>query len=160
MWYDNITFATVKARNNAVVMNAKKGMYGFLRPASFDDFKASNSYVVENGILVQAGFPLQPLTDFICIIPHVGQATNRSGEITLAYAIEYKTSNTMLDVSNMRCVPEVFESAVLKTAKMTQWHENPTHLKDIANFIKNVASKVVEYGPQAMNLAKVIGTFF
>lgn len=155
-WYDVATFDEMAKRNDAYNGKAKDGIYGFLRPSDEKDFERSKSYRLKNGVLANVGYPLMPEGDYLGFCVSIDKKEDRSGRITLSFALDFSTTDTWRPISADRIDPKIFKDAILATARLPQFHENPLHLKDIFAFIKKAANKVVEYGPQAMNIARMV----
>jgi len=125
--------AAVQSSNDSALMNASTGLYGFLKPMDTSDFDFIDLYETNaQGTLVNAGYHLDGNPSYMCIAVASPTGVSTSGTWTLRYCIEYSSRDTWrnLDIS---CMPdETARRALDRTRYVSQFHENPKHLADVA----------------------------
>lgn len=137
-------FDSVSSALGATTMDVKKGMYGFLKPTQPDDYniKGSFDYDLVQRVPVGCTFKLECDSDYLVVYPEINIAGGRDGYWSLAYTIEYLTTDVFREIEHAECPVASYESAIQALVSIPQWHENKTHFKDIVKKIKDFASKV------------------
>jgi len=143
--------------NKAGKMTVEKGMYGFLKPSSPDDFNMRNfaGYNL-NGQLETVWFDLDSTTQYIVFNSNILDEKGRDGYFTFCTSIEFKTEDQwheqkVSDQNNL-----LFERSMSLIRDLEQYHENPFHMKDIMAGARNVVAKILQYGPKVMEIAKLL----
>jgi hypothetical protein len=143
-----------------MVGKASRGIYGFIKPRSEESFEYKTYWTCGKLGVLDSRYPLEEEEDYLVVIAVVLQAEGRSFLVTLDSQIEFPTDNQWKETKVPMASREVIDSAMKCLRKVPTWHENPTHLKDIAakigNVLKNIISGVVKYGPTALSVAKTI----
>lgn len=150
---------TVKGSHSSDI---RRGLHGFLKPTQPEDFRIqAYSEIDDSGNFVDSFYPLDNRGAFLCIamsIPSPGQGND--GYITLRYGIEYLSQDTWASTGPSDVPDEAFKMALGYLRTLDQFHENPVHLKEIWNKIKNGAKKAVSFlvntGPKIINGVKQV----
>jgi len=151
---------SISNRQGSSRMKLATGMYGFLKPTQPSDFAMLEDYEVSLGLILDSSFRLDHQSDFLLLYQNAAVPEGRDGYITLAYGLEYGTT----DVWRVRATPNANEAAYREAMAIVkglpQWHENPLHWKDIWGGIKSagrtIANGIIEYGPTAMQMSKML----
>jgi len=159
-------FESVGGSLNAVTMDVKKGMYGFLKPSQPDDynFKGNFDYDPVNGCPIGGTFLLECDSDFLVIYPQINVSGGRDGYWSTCFTIEYLTTDVFREVGHSNVPVDSYEAAITALVGIPQWHENKTHFKDIVKKIQDFASRaaqrIMKYAPLitgAVSAAKLAG---
>jgi hypothetical protein len=149
---------------------AKTGAYGWLRPDSPSSMEMKNSFTVSNGRIVTTAYNIVPEEDFLLLylrIPNPGTGASslnnpQSGTYKISYAFEYSTTNRWLSTGFAEHILNLDERVLTALTKIDQFHENPFHLSDIFNgirdFISKGASAIVKYAPAVTKVAQAVGS--
>jgi len=162
-WFTLTSFAVIGGLDKAKLQqfDAKKGIYGFIRPSDQKDFDYYDSDFMFDGLgnLVKLSFSIVPKSPIIILFVKGGEgATSQSGKWISYDAIEFLTTNQLYNLASPLNEPEEFQAAVSATKKIAQFHENPLHLKEIGGAIAKVAELIMKYGPMVMQGAETIGS--
>lgn len=143
-WQNYSTFDSCSLRQDSITMSADKGIYGFVKPASPEDFDLT-AYWITNaaGTLLDSFYPIQPKSNFIGITLQV-EVTAFSGYWSTNASIEYTTGNRFLDVETSQFQPDEFDEALNNLRQIPVWHENPTHLMQILAQAMNATNRVAK----------------
>jgi len=163
-WYQYALggFSKLSQTNGSSTCDANKGIYGFLKPASFDDFAWREEFVWDSSfeVLADSFFDLQPQGDYLIIATNIAVSTSNSGLWTQASHVEYQSDDTWRALAEPSQDEALFAQAIKIAALTKQWHENPLHWDDIWNSIKSFGSKVlggiVKYGPTVLKGASML----
>jgi len=158
-------FSEMASAEGATQIAADNGMYGWLRPTQTKDFDIRSTWSVdETGQLTDCWYPILPDSEGIYITSMISQPDAREGYLTVAWGIEYQTTDVWraTEVPSVRA--QAWTDAVEVVSSMSQWHENPLHLTDIVKGVVNGARHVVEgilqYGPKVLTAAGSLSKLF
>lgn len=146
-------FDSVAGALGATTMDVKKGMYGFLKPTQPDDYNVKGSFDYDSAQRTPIGcvFKLECDSDYLVVYPEINIQGGRDGYWSLAYTIEYLTTDVFREIAHAECPVGSYEAAIMALVTIPQWHENKTHFKDIVKKIKDFAARVStqiqRYGP-------------
>jgi len=154
--YDNV--ASV---NGSVALEAKNGIYGYMKPTKPSDFDLQ-SYLqfAASGVFGDSTWPLKERTSYLCVCMELITPQSRSGYWTLAAGVEYETNDVWRQKGNAMVSPDAYSEALLFLKSATQFTENPMHFGKIWGSIKKTASKVgravEKYGPSVLKGAAAL----
>jgi len=144
-------FGPLSRSQGAYTIPAQRGLYGFLKPSKPDDFNFISHIDTSNGVVVDCSYPLKPKSSYLAIYSSISDPSGLDLYWTAAWSIEYLTSDVWREISASTISPESCMKALEMLRGAQQWHENPKHLSEIWNAIKNTAKKVIggitKYGP-------------
>jgi hypothetical protein len=162
----------VSAFPGAQQLVSDKGIYGWLKPAELSDFTlydiAGSMGAPPGPSALIAGANLWSVSDsadYILVFLDVVSAQIESlpkgcllGTWTLAYAGEFETDDQWHPkLAPSMATPE-FEILLKTVATCPQWMENPSHGKNILDFVGSAAPALGSmFGPQGAALGGVIG---
>lgn len=128
-------------------MDIRRGMHGFLKPTQPEDFRIqAYSEIDDLGNFVDSFYPLDNRGSFLVFAmaaPGAGQGNE--GYLTLRYGIEYLTQDTWASTGPADVPDEAFKEALGYLRNLDQFHENPSHFKEIWKKIKEGAKKVFNF---------------
>lgn len=137
---------------------AKNGMYGFLKPTQMRDFDYCKDVTQYPGGIVKARFPIVQTSAFLAMGASIELPGGRQGYLTISNGLEYETSDTWRPVQSPTLKKEDFEAGSEALARLVQFHENPKHLAELWEQIKNavpkVAQGILKYAPYVMQMAE------
>lgn len=150
-------FDTISGSNGAKTLPLEKGIYGFLKPTTQDDFDMKEPFSVSNGVVVGADYDLLPKHDYLVVIATTPQTSDNSYPggntyTTACWGVEFRTNDVWFV-----CMPPAMSSAAFARdieaiKNVDQWHENPFHFSDIFNFLKGAGKSVLKYSPTVLSL--------
>jgi len=158
-WKDLIGDATaVSSYRLSDMRQINNGAYGFLKPGSQMDFSERCNVSVNEFTIVDSYWPLKLGPDnsgsYLLMYAIVDQAVSRNAIWTYSNSVEFQTTNQWFQVAVSRMDPLVCTEVLAKIKDMPQFHENPTHIRDIYNSIRGVLGKgargVAKYTPKIM----------
>lgn len=131
------------------------GLYGYLRPTGFDDFKWIQDISYTDNVVGVAcmQFPLKSPTDFLVVAL---ECTNQNGgDLLLKFSdsVEYKTLNMWIEKMPATTSVDDWTKAMEILPSMTQFCENPSHL---ATMLGQILASVGKYAPLAAPLLAAI----
>jgi len=140
--------------------DAKKGIYGFLKPSGEIDYDMQDFSEYTKDVLTWFGYNLVPKSPLLVIFIVV-ESTDllEVGKWTICNQFEYETSSRLVETIVAQGDPDVFRKARIACKSVPQFHENPFHLKDIFGAATKVADAIVKYAPIAADWAGKISTF-
>lgn len=145
-WFDLIvanTQTVIQSKAGSDTRTIREGQHGFLKPTQPSDFLFKSWVEInEAGVLVDSNYPLDNQGAFIAMCGNVSSQDGAQGYFTIAFALEYLSTDTWADRGVSEFPPEVYAHALNHLKRIPQFHSNPVHLKDIWNSIKNAARKV------------------
>jgi len=161
-WTDLVgPFTLVSELQGAVIKNAEKGAYGFLKPTKEDDFTAQKFTKCYGPDIVDSCYPLSG-DAFLAMTMEVKDLDGQDGYWTFAWGIEYYTTDVWRTISPPVIAAHDYEAGLEFIKSIPQFHENPTHLSDLWNSIKSAAKTVIggikQYGPMVMSGAQMLGS--
>jgi len=141
-WRNYTSYSTVAGVKDAYVSDAENGYYGFLKPTQPHDIDFIENNSIGIGGLVFAWFDLSVPSDFMAVNVTVTTPLGQDGYYTYAAAFEYRTSDQWRDVEHPTITAETVMDSMSLVARLPQHHENPFHLSDIYDWIKNAVSDI------------------
>jgi len=161
-WTDYLSYLNVTKVSGQKSGNAENGIFGFLKPNDYDDFKMIDYQDYdEQGYLTRFSYSIVPQSSFLVIfIANVNVSTiPQGGRWTFSHSIEYLTNNQWVEKRVANGDPKMFEEAITSVKLIPQFHENPFHLSDILGVAKRIANTVLQYGPAVMNFAQKVSDY-
>jgi len=144
-------------------LEALNGMYAYLRPTGLEDFNLVHDFEVTNGMITDSFYDLTKQSACLCICPVItngNSAAGRDGYFSFFYGIEFKTSDTWRPLACPMESVDLYRRALEHLKGVQQFSENPLHLRDIWEGIKNGARSIVrgvqEYGPTVISAARAV----
>lgn len=167
-WTDYVksggAFSNVASAQGSVTLTVDNGMYGFLKPTKPSDFDVQTYIEVDSGNLVDSFYPLDHQSAFLVLYTTISITGGQDGYWTASYGVEYQTSDVWREIGFPECEKSVYDRALESLKYLPQFHENPLHISDIWDTIKNSASAmldgVVKYGPTVATLATTLAPLF
>lgn len=147
--------------NGAYTGKLKDGIYGFLKPTSTEDFQMQEPFILYDEAITAYRNPVQPAGGWLVVTATVpATATNTFAGalayLTLAHGVEYRTTNVWLSVQPPTSDPRVFSDAIYTLRSVTQWHENPWHIKDIFKSVMSAGKSALKLAP---TIAELVSAF-
>jgi hypothetical protein len=147
------------ALNKSVKMEIKNGMYAFLKPAKELDYTTIKTVGKNStGEVNSSGFPLRPDHSYIAMRATITDPSGKDGYFTVAAGLEFSTLDTWRPTQPPATPSVVYKAAIEHVKDVPQFHENPTHLKEIFGKILSVVnggiSAVRKYGPTVVKTAE------
>jgi hypothetical protein len=147
------------ALNKSVKMEIKNGMYAFLKPAKELDYTTIRTVGKNStGEVNSSGFPLRPDHSYIAMRATITDPSGKDGYFTVAAGLEFATMDTWRPTQPPATPSVVYKAAIEHVKDVPQFHENPTHLKEIFGKILSVVnggiSAVRKYGPTVVKTAE------
>lgn len=165
-WQQFIGSLEKVSKNNASrTMPIENGMYGFLKPTEAEDFELIDEFGSDpvSGSITASYFTLRNVKSYLILRGSIPPVDGRSGFITLAFSVEYMSTDVWRPLDVPRTKPELYKQAIAELKTITQWHENPSHVKEIFRQILSGATSLVKgvakYSPQILNVAELLGSF-
>lgn len=152
-FYDWINYSVVASAEESVAMDATNGCYGFLKPTQPADF----NYYPVNEMHCGNLDSISDTLEIISSIPYNPNGSGRNAQVTVSFAVEFKTPNVFFNAVYPDPNTQVIDGCFGIMCRMTQFTENPLHLKDIKQFIGKAMGKVAEYAPKVISAVKNYG---
>lgn len=161
LWYNKMNVTTITQCNNAATLPLRTGIYAFLKPGSNDDYKYSNLITTSGGVVNNSSWDLARMSPFVII----RSSTAKTGTAIPGYdfllthtcAIEYVTENQWFETNKSEFDILTRMEAVSRLGDMTQFYENPEHLKKIAQFLGRGAGMIAK---NAHVIGRALGCIF
>lgn len=161
-WRNYLTYDSLIASKLNYTNNAVNGYYGFLKPTEEDDLRFISNNAPIIGVIGNAWFDIDTPSDFLAFNIQVTDPDGRDGRYRIAAAMEYRTEDRWIDVEEPVIPYTVVQSAMSCACRMPQHHENPLHLDDILNYVKDVGRRLytglTETVPKVVEVASKIAT--
>jgi len=134
----------------------EKGIYGFKRPKSVQDFNFEydifsavpiqnpNSTATSLTYIKAAWFPLMCPCDFLMVAASASAAGAGDCVLTTSLGIEYRSSNSWLETTTPVISRQAFEMGIASLREFDQWYENPIHWGSLA---KNISKALTTIAP-------------
>lgn len=152
--------------NDSRTIDIQNGMYGFLKPTETEDFDLQEVFAVDpvSGVLTSSYFSLRNVKSYLMLRGTIVPPDGRSGYLTIANSVEYLTTDVWRPVDIARTDPDIYKKAMQELKHIDQWHENPTHVKELFKSILSgaltVGRTVQKYLPQAITIGEILGQMF
>lgn len=162
-WWDTIRekgFTGISKMQGAVTRTIEKGSYVWLKPTQPSDFNFQKSENFRGTTLFAAGFQIYPERAQIITYGRVDQVTGQSATWTLSYGAEYQTTDPWRTVEVPTMTVAVSNQALEFLKSMPQHAENPNHLGQLWDMVKDGAKWVVNNPEKAFEVAKKGVGFF
>jgi hypothetical protein len=146
-------------------MNFQTGLYAFLKPEDVSDysFQTYMKYTMSGGqaVLVNAATPVNLLRSFLAISIAVqvtdGAVVGGTYNRTTNYAVEFQTLDPWYFLTDQTLNSTARSELVDALRECPQFHENPFHLSDIFDFLKNAGKSILGMAPE---IADVVSGVF
>lgn len=154
-WNTSIGIDAITSGPNSESMEAKNGMYGFHRPDSscFTMLKAfgADTYKIRD-ITLQDVIPVGGWMQIsIKCQADSGSFPAATFEMLCVHSFEYTTNNSWLNTEVPSMNPNDFESLIVEVGKLSQFHENPLHFRDVMSFVRNIGKTAAAGMPVLAN---------
>lgn len=161
-WYRVATsgWAKVAKSKNIFVEPIEKGCYGFLKPASENDFDLNIELKVTEGVLNCSVWPLRRKHDYLVFQASVESTEGRDLYVTTKYSVEFESNDTWREVSDVRFPANLWRAAWPILKSTPQFHENPTHWREIFAKILSGAKKATSIATKALPLIEAGAALF
>lgn len=154
-------FDTLSTAEGAYNGTWNDGIYGFLKPSDFlefkmfSPFKTNTTSAVEDAVVVDVTYPLFPPGSWAVIHAKVdsqalvGDPVYSAGVSYLTHSVclEFRTLDTWFHPDVPMLDQRELEAAMRMVAGMPQFTENPFHFAAAAKFIAGAINKVVPFIP-------------
>lgn len=143
---------TVRTLKDSVELEAKNGMYGFVRPTAPSDFDWF-SHLQRNkaGQITDGCFPIKATASFATISVRVNEEMGMKGRWTFCHGIEYQTTDIWRETGLPEYPKAIFNEATDLIVTVPNFIENPVHIAKIfaaiAKGTKATLSFIGKYGP-------------
>jgi len=149
--FDLVASAQDGSRSREIV----NGLYEFAKPTQEIDFSMQTFVHCDGTVIIDSNYPLASKSGYLIIACKVSlTAAAQDGKFTICHSVEYQTTDVWRETSPPGADREVFAQAFDYLKQIPQFHENPLHIADVANAIKNGTRKMVrgfaKYGPGIM----------
>jgi len=141
-WRDFTTYSSISSVKDAYVHDAVNGYYGFLKPTQPHDIDFLENNIIENGVVLAAWWDMSVPSDFLAMAVTVTDLNGQDGYFTYSAAFEYRTSDQWREVDAPKITADTVLKAMTLISRLPQHHENPFHLSDIFDWVKNAVGEV------------------
>lgn len=141
-WRSFLQFDTVARQRDAYTSNAVNGYYGFLKPTQPNDIDFIENNTHTGGSFQTGWWDADVRSDYLALIVQIDDLDGQDGYLTIAAALEFRTSDQWRETETPTATPEVVMKAMSIVSKLQQHHENPLHLSDILGAIRGFFSDV------------------
>lgn len=155
-WQDFINYDSVSNLSDSASLTAENGMYGFLKPTQPEDFNFKDFDSLTTLGVSTMYYRLSPDSDFLVLAASITTVAGQDGYFTPVWALEFRTVDQWRETRRSNLGPDDTALALGMLARMPQWHENPFHLSDITDWLKDRASDLYNYVKS--NLPGVVNT--
>lgn len=149
--------ARLNKSQGKVILGIKEGMYEWMKITQPSDFNIKTFVDTRDGVLYDSYWPLENESSYLVLYPTVPTPTGAAGFYTLAFALEYQTTNTWRPVSYCDTSEMDWDLALNHLRNIPQITTNSMHLRDIGKAIGTIAKTLIggliKYGPGAIDLA-------
>jgi len=151
-WYESCALNTVQTSAGNYTGDLKKGLYGFHRPSSANDYDMEGRFTSVNGSVTAFQLPpIQPPGGWLIVsatVPAVaGVYPGGLANVVCFWHLEYTTLDTWVQRSESNLSTFAFLEAMDQLRYLPQFHENPLHWSDIARFVSNIGKTALKVGP-------------
>lgn len=156
-----LNFDDVSNLSLAVVKDAPTGMYAFTRPEA-SNFGVGKTLVYDSvdDAEDEYVFKIYPDDPFLVFHASITTLAGQDAYFTRNISLEYTSLSMFIDQVRGTATQADVNTALRMLAMMPQFHENPLHLDDIWNWIKDTAkdiwSGIKEVAPIAMAAAPLL----
>jgi hypothetical protein len=161
--YVNTTsvLSLISKETDSKTLNTTNGMYGFLKPTDPTDFDyKTHTKLGPTGSIIDSYYPIDEQGSFIAQAVLVPAVAGAAGYYTVNNNVEYLTEDVWRATSPALASVRDFSVALDRIKNIDPFHENPLHLSEIWNGLKNavsgVSQAVMKYGPNAMKIASLL----
>lgn len=122
-------FDTILNTQQRVMMDWKFGCKTYIKPAGDKDFKWKDNIQQGNGgsVVTKSTFPLKNVSDYIIIAVRSTAAGSGAGQLSLGYAIEYKSTNQLASLIPPTVKPKAWKIAMRQIPFADQFVPNKAH---------------------------------
>lgn len=161
MFTNNDPFTTISEDANAVVMPLKGGLFGFHKPTDATDFQLTTPVTVRGTEIWAYSNPVSPPGGWLVVAASVGLVDGAypSGlcYVSACYGVEFRSLNVWFTTLPPQHTVEAFDTALRILRDVPQWHENPTHIRDIMKAIATKGRVALRLAP---SILKVLAMLF
>jgi hypothetical protein len=147
-------FDRVAKRAGMTKTPLETGAYGYARPAAGEVFTLEPlaNYDDSSDLLLSYNNPLSPPGGWLIFTYARETDVAVTLNVTVNYLVEFTSRSTWFDYGIARPDIENWDAALQQIYRVPQFCENPLHLRDIANAIKNTAGTVARHSPAILSL--------
>lgn len=152
----------IPSAQNSAEIDAKNGMYTWLKPTDETDLKMLERHESNGGVLYDTHFALDAQSQFIAMqLVDTSGSLSFTGFWTFNFGIEFQSEDVSREVREPDTRKEVYDEALQLLHKMPQFAENPTHWADLMRSISKGATTALNWGmknaPTLLKGAQLIG---
>lgn len=160
-YISNDVYTHLSQQSDAIALEAKDGMYGFLKISDSDDLDLCQYHVINSeSTLVDSKWPIDNPKALVVMVVKVPSQDSASFQMTERMVLEYQTDNLFFDTDVASLPVNLYTSAIALTRDVPQFYENPLHFGEIWNKIQNFVSKAVDgvakYAPLIGKVASML----
>jgi hypothetical protein len=156
-WLEYVSGKSIAQDNNAYKGNLEKGGYGFLSPTREADFaEIIESNADNSSVMTRSFFDLRSPGGFLALQGQTSAPDDFSAKITFAYGVEFLTTSMWFGQSKTTTHPESYNQALDHIKDITQFNENPFHIKDLISGVRKAVDVAIRYGPPLMRGARAL----
>jgi len=152
-WTDYVSggYKSVAGSLGSAFEIADVGQYCWMKPIQPSDFNMLSNVDVSNGVILDSHYPLLSASSFLVTYVTITNSGGQDGQWTLCHGIEYKTDDVWRSIDTPMYSTNDTNLAFEVLKHVPQFTENPMHISQIWNAIKNGAkgllSGISKYGP-------------
>jgi hypothetical protein len=154
-------FTYVNSLSTSKTFKLKSGIYGFHKPETLLEYEFTPTFVTKNEQIASVNNPIDFPGGWMVLAATVGlqdgSYPSGSCHLTFSYAVEFRTTNVWFDVESSPFRRNEMQTAIDMMEDITQWHENPFHIKDIMSSIASKGKSLLKIAP---SLVKALSMFF
>jgi hypothetical protein len=164
-WYGSMDggspFTNLNSENNSVKMKFNNGIYGFMLPRDVKDYDYQVPFIYASGGI--NGLYNPPPRGWLCIAAQAPPANGigilpYSGAIatlSFLYGVEVQTDSYWRSTHLPTFSSEDFDMAMKALETVDQFHENPTHIRDMLKALKNGLGTALRAAPTLLGAARM-----
>lgn len=163
-WQNYVSFDQVNELQGSDTRDARRGMYGFIKPVDETDFEflKPDEFLVkldQSGNVLDCYYPLMSHRPFLVMATDL-TALQTAGYWTFAFSIEYQTTDVWREIASPSLPVNQGDLALSALKQIDQFHENTTHIKKVLDGVMKFVGKGMDlynsYGPPMAALARLL----
>jgi len=153
-------YDSIAQMEGSTTIPAKNGMFGFLKPTGEEDLIMKRHFATTGITISDSFFELKPSSEYVVFAFNIPDADGQASSYEIRNALEYETN----DVWRQTVAPEydksIFDMALSRVKTIPQFHENPTHIKNILNKVGTFLKGVFNAGRTYLPMIEAAGAAF
>lgn len=157
-WRAYTVYDKISELKEAYTSTAVNGYYGYLKSTSSKDYEFKNQFVSTQAGVQQAWWDKSCSSDWLALAVQVTDPGGQDAVFTYSAALEYRTNDQWAVVKKPVADDDDVLKALELVSKAPQHFENPIHLNDIWEWVKNATYTVVKGISDVLPFALKVGT--